>query len=182
MTEPEIMQQLQDMQYVHASKELHEQIVSTVGELPDKHTGFYFPLVAFRLALVGVLLLLVVGLGSSVVLAAKGSNPGTPLYPVKQLIKKIAPQIIGLQEATSPTPPPAFPSITPVPHSVQHPHYSIQGAGGEHEGENRELEVEGISTSSSVQKDGGGTPAEQKIPGHGKDNKDKNILQKLLDN
>lgn len=178
MTENEIMQKFKDMQYVHASRALHEQIIATAGELSDKHKGFYFPLFAFQAALAGLVILLLVGLGSGVVLAAKGSNPGTPFYPVKQLFQKIAPQIV--KEETVPTPTPFSTETSPTPYPSAGQHHSIQGGEreDEHEGESdqklkeivptEEQKVEGAHTQNSPQQDH-----------HEKDQG--NVLQELFD-
>lgn len=150
-----ILEHLQSLGGIKASNKLHKKIDTQSAFLQPKYRGFYFPLFAFRtglaLSVIAVLLLA----GSGLVWAAKLSNPGTPLYPIKQAIQTIAPQFIHPeviptivpQSQVIPTSEPLKASPTPTK-----THYSITGAGEDgqeregSQGGERESEVEGIST------------------------------------
>ncbi len=150
-----ILEHLQNLGSIKASNSLHKKIATQSAFLQPKYRGFYFPLFAFRTGLILSVLVVLLLAGSGLVWAAKLSNPGTPLYPIKQAIQTIAPQLI--HENVIPT---IIPQSQNIPTSIPQPtnpaptktHYSITGAGEDGQeregskGGERESEVEGIST------------------------------------
>ncbi len=106
----ELEKQLQQLQSIKATKGLINRIHGMASDLPTKHRGVYFPLVAFQAAVVMGVLLLLIGLGSGVVAAAKGSHPGSPFYPVKEMIEKIPG---GKPSITQTITPSRVPSLAP---------------------------------------------------------------------
>lgn len=117
MIDNEFIQKLQDLQYISAPVSLKKKMRGMVVGLPDKHSGFYFPLFTFRLAVVAAVLLVVLAASTGVLLAAKNSNQTEALYPVKLLIHRVAPKLIGdteVQKKIVPTPTPSpLPTQTP---------------------------------------------------------------------
>ena len=111
MEDKELLQQLKNIRQMKAPERLHTFVHTQRGLLPSKHTGFYFPLVAFRIGFVVAVLLLVVFATGGIVVAATHSSTGTPLYPVKVLIQKVAPAIVKQQEIQGAI----APTFTPTP-------------------------------------------------------------------
>lgn len=126
------------LQKIVPSKKLTYRITQMASDLPIRSPGFDFPLLTFRVALAGIVLFLVSGIGTSVLLAAKGSSQGSVLYPMKQTLEKhhvpffvptLSPAMILPKTLPSPTEPQptdtekgksASDSGTSIHHSVTH--------------------------------------------------------------
>lgn len=146
----ELEKGLQTLQEIKAPEGLKKRIHGMAADLPPKHRGLYFPLVAFQMAIVAVVLFVLIGLGSGVVVAAKGSHPGSPLYPVRQIIEKVPAPFVRPTVTATPTPvrPSATPTVTPNEEKK-----SNEGKEKEQEKKVNSYEkkdVKGISTQTAV--------------------------------
>ncbi len=130
-----IEKQLRTLRSIAADEAFHVRLQAMAGDLPDLRPRSVVPLVAFRLALAGITLLLLGSLGTGVLLAAKGSNPGSVLYPLKQVVDTHHVPFFSTP-AASPT---AVPTSTPqeVRHAIQAPY-------------EQENEQEGLVSSQSA--------------------------------
>lgn len=120
MKDKQILEYIRILQREKASEHLHEKVHSMVSLLPEKHSGFYFPLFAFRLGIVAMVLILCIVATSGVIVAAQQSRSGTPLYPVKVLMQRVVPAFIQqkqVQGIVAPTPTPTMQAVTPSPTS-----------------------------------------------------------------
>lgn len=161
MKDKTILEQLQNLGSIKASSNLHKKIAAQASFLQPKYRGFYFPLFAFRTGLVLSIVVVLLLIGSGFVWAAKLSSPGTPLYPVKQAIQTIAPQIIHPEKIPTIVPqtnaiPTTIPTqmISPTPTTKMH--FSITGTQereNEREGNRGENETE-VEGASAVQPTG----------------------------
>ena len=109
-----MVQKIHDSRYTHASVGLHEKIAGMVMDLPDHPKKFYFPVFAFQMAIAVTVLVVLIGLPAGLVVAAKGSQPGTPFYSVKKVLQKIAPQVVE-EPSVLPTPAINKPIMQPTP-------------------------------------------------------------------
>lgn len=142
---------IRQLERIEAPQSLKERVHGMVGDLPAKHRGIFFPLIAFQAAVVVGVLLLLVGLGSGVVVAAKGSHPGSPLYSVRQIIEKVP---VVLQK-------PSLPPTRVIPQATTTPAFSpkrerhAEEKDPEREVQNRkeEKDVEGIHTGEGKKKE-----------------------------
>src|SRR5581483_8136565 len=93
------------------------------------------------------------GLGSGVVLAAKGSRPGSLLFPLKKVIIQTQMNLTTdpiqkkalEKEVEIPAPTLIFPTEEPIASPTAKPTIKIK----EHEGVENEKEVEGVSVSAT---------------------------------
>lgn len=172
MKKNNLLKTLNSLQEVQARESLKKRIHSLEQSLPYGEVMPRMSLTMFRVAFAGIVVVLLLGLGSGVVAAAKGSHPGSLLYPLKKAIVQTQIKFTSnpeekavlkkeIEEST--------PSATPVASPTAKPVIKVK----EHEDEN-EQEVEGVSTHVTV------TPRVS-ISQHGEDDdQKKNILQKIF--
>lgn len=152
-----IERDLQQLQNIRPSKKLAYRIESLAHSLPER-SGVNMPLVAFRLALAVGIFFIITSMGTGVLLAAKGSNKGSVLYPIRQTLERH--NVPFFAPTTTPTPT-QIPQIrssekneqTNEPHesegkqatnaAVQDVHHSIKGVGDEGDDRENEKELEG---------------------------------------
>ena len=164
MKDKTLIEALSQLRSVNAPDHVYDNIEHAMQTLPGKPRGFYFPLVAFQLAVGVVVVLLLVGTGSGIVLAAVGSNPGTPLYPVKKVLQRVAPQVVQHFAQVIPTATPT-PTAMPIKHiqrptesEKQNPHNDKQQKDvrgietshlqGQQEGEKKTMPVEQVTSAA----------------------------------
>lgn len=161
MDEKEIMKQLESLQEIKAPKRLHAQLFQQTAFLPEKHNDFYFPLFAFRIGLAFAVVLLCVLATSGIVVAAAHSQKNTPLYPVKVLIQKVAPNFIeqkGVKGESAPTPRPT--NVPTITQSIQEKKYdegepahrqnTLSPTHRENQGVHKEVKEENHNSDNSI--------------------------------
>ena len=140
--------QLQKVEEVKSHSRLRKRLTVLIDDLPYS-VGPNYPLFTFRLAIAGLLLFLLTGLGTGVVLGAKGSNQGSLLFPLKKVIVQTQIHFAAseheketlraqIQVSTVPT-------VTPVPPTPTK--YK------ENENTNKNKDVQGTSTEQQDQKE-----------------------------
>lgn len=117
MNDKEIMHYLLDARHIVASDKLHDDIGVMTRDLAVVRQGFYFPLFALQAAMASIVLIVLVSIGSGVVVAAKGTHPGSPFYPVKQALHAIAPAVVPAD--VTPTLTQSAPTPIPVIHQEE---------------------------------------------------------------
>ncbi len=113
-----IEKQVHLLQSIKPDSACRARLQAMTRELPDLRP--HMPLVVFRLALAGVTLLLLGSLGTGILLAAKGSNPGSVLYPLKQVVDTHHVPFFSVPVASPTTVPQRVPYD--VHHAIQAPH------------------------------------------------------------
>lgn len=134
-----IEKELKNLQKITPDSAFYDRMHAMVADLPDLRPRAAAPLIAFRLALVAVVLLVLGSLGTGVLLAAKGSNPGSILYPIKQVVDTHHVPFFSTPVA----------SPTAVPSIIVPQHHSVQS-------EEQENDHEGNNASSSAHHAEGG--------------------------
>ncbi len=144
-----IEKKLKTLQAIQPDGAFRDRLHAMVADLPDLRPRAAAPLIAFRLAFVVVVLFVLGSLGTGVLLAAKGSNPGSILYPLKQAVDTHHVPFFSIPVA-SPT---AVPTVVPSQHhSVQLPedheneHEGSLASPSAHHGDNeKQQDVKGAS-------------------------------------